>query len=81
MTQLTQPPLPAVEDYPTPSPYDSQVEKAHQRFLDELNSPAEEWQDMGEKDGVRLSKKYENSVRSFLFSTLSRYKADPFPSL
>jgi hypothetical protein len=80
MTQLTQPPLPAVENYPTASPYDSQVEEAHRRFLDELNSPVEEWQDMGEKDGVRLSKKYENSVHSFpLFHASSFHYLTVFP--
>jgi hypothetical protein len=68
---IAQPPLPAVADYPTPSPFDAQVEKAHSRFLKELNRPEEDWQTMGERDGVLLSKHYDEEVRSKSLSPLS----------
>lgn len=60
---VEQPPLPAVPDYPTASPYDRQVEAAHRRFLTELEVAPEEWTEMGERQGVRLSKRYDEDVR------------------
>ncbi|GAA5882955.1 hypothetical protein JCM3774_001845 [Rhodotorula dairenensis] len=53
---LTQPPTPAVADYPTASPYTSQIEASRERFLKELLSD-DGWTELGEKQGVTLSKK------------------------
>ncbi|GAA5865505.1 hypothetical protein JCM8547_001269 [Rhodosporidiobolus lusitaniae] len=56
---ITQPPLPAVPNYPTPCPFEAEIEAAHQRFLRELSSPEDGWQSIGEKEGVQLSKKWD----------------------
>lgn len=61
---LVQPPTPAVDNYPTASPYASQVQASRERFLKEISSD-DGWTELGEKQGVTLSKK--NIVRFFLF--------------
>ncbi|GAA5826908.1 hypothetical protein JCM11251_002155 [Rhodosporidiobolus azoricus] len=61
MIPIEQPPLPAVDDYPTPCPFEGAINAAHTRFLKELNSPTDGWQEIAEKDGVQLSKKWDES--------------------
>ncbi|GAA5972325.1 hypothetical protein JCM11641_002409 [Rhodosporidiobolus odoratus] len=59
---FSQPPLPSVSNYPTTCPYEAEIETAHQRFLDELNSSPESWQDLGEgHNGCHLSKKVDET--------------------
>ncbi|BGP20046.1 hypothetical protein JCM10213v2_008181, partial [Rhodosporidiobolus nylandii] len=57
---IQQPPLPAVPNYPTTCPWEGEIEQAHERFVRELNTD-EGWQDMGEKEGVRLARKHDES--------------------
>lgn len=59
---LVQPPTPAVDNYPTASPYASQIQTSRDRFLKEISSD-DGWTELGEKQGVTLSKK--NIVRFF----------------
>lgn len=66
---LTQPSTPAVANYPTASPYASQMEASRERFLKELSSD-DGWTELGEKQGVTLSKKS-------IVSPLSRDAARP----
>jgi len=53
---LVQPPTPAVDNYPTTSPYASQIQASRERFLQEISSD-DGWTELGEKQGVTLSKK------------------------
>ncbi|GAA5980679.1 hypothetical protein JCM10908_001731 [Rhodotorula pacifica] len=53
---LVQTPKPAVKDYPTASPYTSQIQATRERFLKEISSD-DGWTELGEKQGVTLSKK------------------------
>lgn len=56
------PALPAVPDYPVASPWSDRVDRTRQQFLDEL-ATQDGWIDLGEKNGVRLSKRYRENVR------------------
>ncbi|GAA6004303.1 hypothetical protein JCM10207_000659 [Rhodosporidiobolus poonsookiae] len=58
---IQQPPLPAVPDYPAACPFEPQIEAAYQRFLKELDSPESGWQPAGERDGVKLARKYDEA--------------------
>ncbi|GAA5891038.1 hypothetical protein JCM6882_006396 [Rhodosporidiobolus microsporus] len=59
MVEVQQPPLPAVADYPVPCPFEDVVNEAHERFVRELNSPHDGWTEIAEKEGVQLSKKWD----------------------
>lgn len=60
-THLEQPQLPAVPDYPTRSPWSDEIDETRRVFLQELGTH-DGWQDAGEKQGVRLSKKHRDHV-------------------
>ncbi|KWU46635.1 Bet v1-like protein [Rhodotorula sp. JG-1b] len=53
---LVQPPTPAVDNYPAASPYAYQIQTSRERFLKEISSD-DGWTELGEKQGVTLSKK------------------------
>ena len=59
---IQEPALPAVPDYPVASPWTGRIDHTRQEFLDEL-ATQDGWIDLGEKHGVRLSKKYRDHVR------------------
>lgn len=59
--RIDAPALPAVANYPAPSPWDDQLAAARERFLELVDSD-DGWTKVGDKQGVRLCKKYE--VRS-----------------
>lgn len=59
---IQEPALPAVPDYPVASPWTDRIDHTRQEFLDEL-ATQDGWIDLGEKHGVRLSKKYRDHVR------------------
>lgn len=79
---IQEPALPAVPDYPVASPWTDRIDHTRQQFLDEL-ATQDGWIDLGEKHGVRLSKKYRDNVRQlpelvavpFSFRTGSRLTA------
>lgn len=60
---VVEPLLPAVSDYPTESPWAAEVEKIRHRFLYELEHVEDGWIDLGEREGVRLWKKWHDNVR------------------
>ncbi|KWU46637.1 Bet v1-like protein [Rhodotorula sp. JG-1b] len=57
---IQEPALPAVPDYPVASPWTDRIDHTRQEFLDEL-ATQDGWIDLGEKHGVRLSKKYRDN--------------------
>ncbi|GAA5980682.1 hypothetical protein JCM10908_001733 [Rhodotorula pacifica] len=56
---IQEPALPAVPDYPVKSPWTDRIDSTRQEFLEQL-STYDGWIDLGEKNGVRLSKKYRD---------------------
>lgn len=60
---LVQSEKPSVADYPTSSPYASQIAGAKEKFLALLASD-DGWQELGEKQGVVLTKKNVVSLPS-----------------
>ncbi|GAA6018253.1 hypothetical protein JCM11491_005123 [Sporobolomyces phaffii] len=59
---VERPSLPAVSDYPNNSAHSHELEEAKQLFEQELASPESEWEDQGERDGVKLWKKNPYAV-------------------
>lgn len=53
---IQEPEFPASQQYPTSSPHDKRVERAHSRFLSHL-SDQENWNFQGERNEVKLWKK------------------------
>ena len=60
---VQRPSRPAVSDYPNTSAHSSELEEAKALFEKELASPDEEWEDQGEREGVKLHKKTDPEVR------------------
>ncbi|GAA5965486.1 hypothetical protein JCM3765_003301 [Sporobolomyces pararoseus] len=56
---IQRPLRPAVSDYPNTSAHAQELETAKQLFEKELGSPESEWEDQGEREGVKLWKKID----------------------
>lgn len=57
---VEEPELPAVPSYPTESPWEDRIDAVRERFLHELEHPEDGWVDMGEREGVKLWKKWHD---------------------
>lgn len=56
-TAIHEPELPAVEGYPRNSPWSAEIDRVREHILAEL-ATQDGWTDLGEKQGVKLAKKY-----------------------
>ena len=59
---VQRPSRPAVSTYPDTSAHSNELEAAKQLFEKELASPDDEWEDQGEREGVKLLKKTDPEV-------------------
>ncbi|BGP44769.1 hypothetical protein JCM10450v2_000583 [Rhodotorula kratochvilovae] len=57
---VEEPALPAVPNYPTSSPWSARIDEVRTRFLYELEHVEDGWVDIGEREGVRLWKKWHD---------------------
>lgn len=69
---VERPTRPAVSDYPNTFAHSKKLEEAKELFEKELASPESEWEDQGEREGVRLWKKVDPEVGSALTSPSAR---------
>ncbi|GAA5907982.1 START domain-containing protein [Sporobolomyces salmoneus] len=56
---IERPSRPAVSDYPNTNAHATELEEAKALFEKELSSPEDEWEDQGEREGVKLWKKVD----------------------
>jgi hypothetical protein len=72
---IERPSRPAVSDYPNTTAHSQELEEAKELFEKELASPESEWEDQGEREGVKLWKKVDPDVRLPL-ATSTPFQAD-----
>lgn len=61
---IERPSRPAVAAYPDTAAHADELAEAKALFEQEIASPESEWEDQGEREGVKLWKKVDTDVRS-----------------